>query len=154
MRFILTVVFVCFAVPALAQQERDCRGKQAFDLGDGAYGCLLDIGSTSITTTLTRDDGASSKSSRNAAGQIDVAMFGTFSGSRQVVGKRMRGICQTFLPTIKQELAGQRYNRIVIRLFWPRVANSGDFVPKSRSEIEVQPAFTNANCRGIRFFGR
>ncbi|MBV7408939.1 hypothetical protein [Maritimibacter sp. DP1N21-5] len=153
MRYILTVLVMCFALPAMAQQERECRGKQAFDLGDGSYGCLLEVGTSSITTTLTRDDGASSRSSRNAAGEIVVAMFGSHSGSRQVVRNRMLAVCRTFLPRVKQELSGRNYSRIVIQLVWPRVKNTGDFVSVSSTSVDVQPAFSNANCRGIRFFG-
>lgn len=152
MRFILTVLVVCFAFPALAQQERECRGKQVFDLGDGSNGCLLEISTSAIVTTLSRDDGASSKVSRNETGRIVVAMFGAHSSSRQVIGNRMRTICRTFLPQVKEDLAGKRFNRIVIDLVWPRVANNGDFIPVSQSEIDVQPAFTSASCRGIRFF--
>ena len=153
MRAIFITFFVLLAVPALAQNERECRGKQAFDLGDGAYGCLFEVGSTSITTTTTRDDGASSKQKSNGAGRIDVAMFGAYTESKRVTSARIRTICQTFLPALKAEAPNAKYHRIVVRLFWPRVENTGDMVPKDQSEIAVQPAFTSGSCRGVRYFG-
>ncbi|MEO1557315.1 MAG: hypothetical protein AAFS01_12850 [Pseudomonadota bacterium] len=153
MRILLFVLFAAFAVPAVAQQERECRGKQPIDLGDGAAGCLLEIGTTSITSTRTRDDGASSKSTRNVTGRIDVALFGAYSDNRTVISGRMKAICRSLLPQVQQELAELRYNRIVINLVWPRVENPGTFIPKSELEFAVQPAFTSAQCRGVRFFG-
>lgn len=153
MRAISIILFVLLALPAFAQNERECRGRQAFDLGDGAYGCLFEVGSTSITTTMTRDDGASSKQRSNDAGLIDVAMFGAYTESKRVTSARIRTICQTFLPALQADTPGSNYHRIVVRLFWPRVENTGDMVPKDQSEIAVQPAFTSGTCRGVRYFG-
>lgn len=154
MRFVLMIILVVFALPAAAQQERECRGKKPFDLGNGAYGCLLDLGTTQITTTLTRDDGASSSSRRNQAGHIRVLVFGEYNGSRQVAGARIKAICNTFLPDLKAAIPDVRYHRVVVAMIWPRVANPGDFVPVSRSKVAVQPGFSSASCRGVKFFGR
>ncbi|MEP5631941.1 MAG: hypothetical protein ABJP79_08670 [Tateyamaria sp.] len=153
MRVILAFIFVVFALPAVAQQEQECRGKQAFNLGDGAYGCLEEVGTSSITTTQTRDDAASEQIRSNQVGLIRVLMFGTHGSSRQVVGSRLRTICQTFLPTFNAQATGRKFSRITVAMVWPRVANKGDFVPVTTSQVDVQVAFSNGKCRGIRFFG-
>lgn len=153
MRTLFTVLFVMMALPALAQQERECRGKQAFDLGDGAYGCLFEVGTSEITTTLTRDDGANSSARTNQTGKIEVLMFGEYNGSKRVTSARLKTICQTFLPNLRAALPDVKYSRIVLAMIWPRVENPGDFVEKSRSKVAIQPAFSSASCRGIRYFG-
>ncbi|MFL4472013.1 hypothetical protein ACERZ8_19805 [Tateyamaria armeniaca] len=141
------------ALPAAAQQERECRGKQAFDLGDGSYGCLQEVGTSQITTTRTRDDGASSSVRKNATGKIEVLMFGEYNGSRQVTGNRIKTICRTFLPTLQAELTDLSYHRIVVVLIWPRIENPGNYVPKAEAKVAVQPGFSSAQCRGVKFFG-
>ena len=152
MRFVLMIVLVVFALPAAAQQERECRGKKPFKLDDGAYGCLLEVGSARITTTTTRDDGASSSTKRNQAGQIQVLMFGPYNGSRQVAGSRIKALCKTFLPDLKAAQPNVRYHQVVVAMIWPRVENPGDYVAASRSKVAVQPGYSSAQCRGVRFF--
>lgn len=152
MRSLLAVFLIFFALPAVAQQERECRGKQPFDLGNGVYGCLLDVGTTEITTTRTRDDGASSSTRGNVAGQIRVLMFGDYDGSKQIVSRRVSAICKAFLPNLKAELTNTKFHRVVVILIWPRVANPGDFVPVSTSKVAIQPAFSSATCRGVKYF--
>jgi hypothetical protein len=141
-RAIVAMFFVCMALPAAAQQERECRGKKAFDLGDGSYGCLLEVAMSTITTTTTYDDGGSSKPTSRAkqAGAIVVAMFGTQSSSNQVNSARMKTICQTFLPDLKAAHPNNRYRRIILRLVWPKTET-------------VQAGFSSAKCKGVRFFG-
>ena len=152
MRPLLAVFLFVFALPAFAQQERECRGKQPFDLGSGVSGCLLDVATTEISTTRTRDDGASSSTRGDVAGQIRVLVFGAYDGSKSVVSPRVTAICKTFLPNLKAELANTKFHRIVVVLIWPRVANPGDFVPVSNSKVALQPAFSSATCRGVRYF--
>ena len=153
MRVILALIFVVFALPAFAQQERECRGKQPFDLGDGAYGCLMDVGLSTITTTRTRDDFASESSTRNQAGQIRVLMFGAHSTSKRVISPRLRAICKTFLSTLKAEQANAKFHRVIVVMIWPRVANTGDYIPVATSQEDVQLAFSSDTCRGVRYFG-
>ena len=153
MRAIFITLFVLLAVPAFAQNERACRGKQAFDLGDGAYGCLFDVGTTSITTKATRDDGASSKQIPNGAGRIDVAMFGAYTDPKRVTSARLRTIYQTFLPALQAETPHSNYHRIDVRLLWPRAENTGDMLPTDQSENAVQLAFTTDTRCGARCFG-
>mmetsp|Transcript_27766 Transcript_27766/g.51717 ORF Transcript_27766/g.51717 Transcript_27766/m.51717 type:complete len:154 (-) Transcript_27766:2078-2539(-) len=153
MRALLVILFMIVAVPAVAQQERECRGKQPFDLGGGVTGCLLDVGTGEITMTRSRDDGASSSTRDSVAGQVRVLMFGNHSGSRRVIGQRIASVCKAFLPTLEAELEGTRFNRVVVVLIWPRIANTGDFVPATTSKAEVQMGLSSAKCRGARFFG-
>lgn len=153
MRIFLFILFTVFAVPAVAQQERECRGKQGFNLGDGAYGCLFEAKAGSLTTTTTRDDGASQKVKSRETGFIRVAMFGNYSASRQTTGKRITAVCQTFLPNLKEAMTGKRYHRIIVALVWPRIENPGDFISKERSEVAAQVAYTSATCRGVKFVG-
>ena len=140
-------------MPAVAQQERECRGKQSFDLGGGTYGCLIEAGSGSLTTTTTRDDGASQTVKANETGFIQVAVFGTYSPSKQTTSKRITAVCKTFLPNVQQAMQGKRYHRIIVALVWPRVENPGDFVSKERSDVAAQVVFTNAKCRGVQYVG-
>jgi len=149
----IPLFLLLLAAPAVAQQERECRGKQAFDLGDGSYGCLEDVGTSQITTTTTRDDGASSSVRKNETGRIEVLMFGAYNGSKQVTGARIKAICQTFLPNLRAKLPDAKFYRIVVVLIWPRIENPGDYVPKSDANIAVQPGFSSAKCRGAKFFG-
>jgi len=153
MRTLLIVLFVAFAIPAIAQQERECCGKQSFDLGGGAYGCLLEAGFGWLTTTTTRDEGASQTVKANEKGLIQVAVLGTYGPSKQTTSKRITAVCKTFLPNVQQAMQGKRNNRIIVGLVWPRVENPGDFVSKERSDIAAQVAFTNAKCRGVQYVG-
>ena len=153
MRFLLFVLFAAFAMPALAQQERECRGKQAIDLGDGAAGCILKVDRTTITTTLTRDDGAGSKTKRNSSPLINVALFGAYSDQKPVIGNRIKAVCRAMLPQLAPSSGQVSSHRIVVVLVWPRVANPGTLVPKSEAEVAVHPAYTSGKCRGVKFFG-
>ncbi|MEO0402974.1 MAG: hypothetical protein AAF214_11415, partial [Pseudomonadota bacterium] len=85
--------------------------------------------------------------------EIVVLLFGEYNGSKQVTGTRMKKVCQAFLPALQAELANTKYHRIVVTLVWPRVANPGDYVPASASKVAIQPGFSSAKCRGVRFFG-
>lgn len=152
MRIVFTFLFLFLAFPALAQQEKECRGKQAFDLGDGAYGCLLDVGTSKIITTRTLDNGARPSTKDDVSGKIEVLMFGGYSGSKPTIGARLKTICRTFLPNLKAAVPDQKYHRITSVMKLPRVANPGDFVDKSVTEVAVQPAFSSGSCRGIRYF--
>ncbi|MEM6372254.1 MAG: hypothetical protein AAF727_05685 [Pseudomonadota bacterium] len=151
MRALLFPLFLLLATSAFAQQERECRGKQGIDLGDGAAGCLLELGTTNLTTTTTRDDGASQKVRKRVTGLIEVALFGAYSPSKQVTSQRIRAVCQTFLHGLQERLGDQKYSRIVIVLFWPRIENPGTFVSKDRSKVAVQPAYSSAACRGVKY---
>lgn len=153
MRLLLAVFLIAFALPAAAQQERECRGKQPFDLGNGVYGCLFDVGTGEISTTRSRDDGASSSTRERVAGQIRVLMFGNHSTSKRVIGPRVTAVCNAFLPTLQAELPNVNFHRVVVVLIWPRVANTGDFVPVANSKSDIQLAFSSARCRGVRYFG-
>lgn len=153
MRHLFVILFLICALPAAAQQERECRGKQPFDLGDGAYGCLQKLGLGGITQTRTRDDGASSSTRNTKTGQIEVLMFGTYKGSKQATGQRIRAICNAFLPGLQAAIPNTSYHQIIVVMVWPRIENPGDYVAKDRSKVAVQPGFSNAACRGVRFFG-
>lgn len=141
MRKVFFFLLLVLATPALAQQSNVCRGKQAFDLGDGAKGCIALIDTASITTTTTRDDGASSRSNRRTQARVVAAMTGANSEKRSVIKRRMIGICKTALPAVQSELAGMRYNRIILVMDWR--ASGG----------ELQAGFSNAKCNGFSFFG-
>lgn len=152
MRPLLAALLFLIAVPAYAAQERECRGKTPFDFGNGVSGCLLDLGAGEITSTRTRDDGASSSSRQNVVGQIRVLLFGNYDGSKQVVRQRVSAVCKAFLPQLKAEMGDKRFHRVTVVLIWPRVANPGDFVPTATSKVAIQPAFSSSACRGVKFF--
>lgn len=153
MRALLITIFAFLALPALAANERECRGKQAFDLGDGAYGCLIKIGVTSITTTRTRDDGASRRSSSEANVIIDTVLFGTFDRSRQVIKARTKAICRAFNEQAKKEMASVRGKKIVVQMKWPNEPPNRVVYSTTGGERfckKVQGGFSNARCRGAR----
>ena len=140
MRILIPLVCIFFALPVLAQQN-PCRGKQGFDLGDGAKGCIALIDTDSITTTVTRDDGASTRSNRQLQARVVAFMSGANSDKRSVQRKRLLAICKTALPAVRSELAEVRYNRIILVMDWR--GEGGGF----------QAGFSSKDCRGFRFFG-
>ncbi|APX10979.1 hypothetical protein BWR18_04190 [Tateyamaria omphalii] len=152
MRYVLTIIVVLLAFPAWAQQGAVCKGKQSFTLGDGTSGCLLDIRATSITKTLTRDDGQSRSNSRNAA-LIEVAMFGRFNSQWRVSTPRMKEVCNIFRQTATASFPGKPPKSIVVRMLWPDVPNPerNAFV-RLRSKVANQAAFMNGSCRSIKYF--
>ncbi|MEP1537128.1 MAG: hypothetical protein ABJQ34_09990 [Paracoccaceae bacterium] len=152
MRKILTLIFVLFALPVFAQQEPECRGKKAFDLGDGSYGCVFEVGGTSLTHTTVRDDGASTRSNREQAGYIDVRIFGNYVASKRTAGNRMKAICKTFKADVDAVMKGQKFDSIIVRFAWLREKDSKSNAAGNRDLGIVQAAFTSSTCRGIRFF--
>ena len=151
MQKMLTFLFILFALPLAAQQERECRGKKAFDLGDGAYGCVHEIGTTTLTETVYRDDGASTRSNRQSAGFIDVRIFGKYVESKRTAGNRMKAICKTFKSDVDAVMEGKRFVSIIVRFVWLNEGNSDANGQGSQDRGITQTAFTNANCRGVRF---
>ncbi|MEO9518066.1 MAG: hypothetical protein ABJH45_12985 [Paracoccaceae bacterium] len=153
MQKIITLFFILFALPVFAQQERECRGKNFFDLGDGSYGCVFEVGDTVLTRTTVRDDGASTKSRRNRVGFIDTLVFGNYTASKLTAGNRMKAICKTFKADVDAFMKGQSYSTIIVRLVWLREKDSKANAADGQDRGIEQTAFTNSSCRGIRFIG-
>ena len=153
MRKIITLFFILFAVPVFAQQERECRGKKAFDLGDGSYGCVFEVGETVLTRTTTRDDGASTKSRRNSVGFIDALVFGNYAASKVTAGNRMKALCKTFKADVDAAMKGQSYTSTIVRLVWLREKDLKANTSGGQDRGVAQTAITSSTCRGIRFIG-
>jgi hypothetical protein len=138
-QFIALLICILFAVPAMSQQT-SCRGKKTFDLGDGAKGCIVAIEEGSITTTTTRDDGASKKVRRKVQPLVAALMTGAYTEKRSVVRGRMLAICNFALADVQKTFAGKSYGRIILIMDW---RGSGG---------KIQNGFSNGSCRGFQFF--
>ena len=164
MRSVVLIFLMFFAVPALAQQEPECRGKKGFKLGDGAYGCLLEIVDSSMSRTQSRslNGGKIHSSSQTAAGLI-VAIFGDYDKSRRVTDSRLRQICKTFRGDVKAAMGGKSYRKVVVRMYWPRIAAPKTRFAGQKNAIAIfrvnngplsQSAYMSQKCTGIGHFGK
>lgn len=136
------LVFASFAVLALpvAAQAQSCRGIQAFDLGGGTKGCVVSIQENQITTTITRDDGASERVRRNAQPLVGAVMSGPVPANKGVVKKQMVEMCKLTQDKVQAQFADLKYNRIILVMDWQKAGG------------EVQAGFSSAKCRGFKFF--
>ncbi|MEO1362457.1 MAG: hypothetical protein AAFU86_01630 [Pseudomonadota bacterium] len=154
MRYLLALVMLVLAFPAMAQQSSICRNKQVFDIGGGASACLIEVGQTSIRETLTRDDGQGSKRNSSMAALIHVVAFGAFDPRLSLTSRRMSSICNAFRD---RALSGvpQSARSIVIRIDWPEAPDGSarNRSVVSKSGQPVQAAFANRSCRSVRYFG-
>ena len=139
MRVLTILVCILFALPVLAQ-DRACRGKKSFDLGDGAKGCIVAIEEGSITTTVTRDDGQGGSVRKRAQPLVAALMSGANTTQRNKIKQRMVAICKVALVDVQKQFAGQRYNRIILLMDWRRAGG------------EIQSGFSSKDCRGFQFF--
>ncbi|MBL4769106.1 MAG: hypothetical protein JKY94_15580 [Rhodobacteraceae bacterium] len=149
MRSVLMIFLVFFALPALAQQEPECRGKKGFTLGDGAYGCLLDIVDSSMSRSQSKalNGGEIHSSSQIAAGLV-VAIFGDYDKSHRVTNSRFRQICKAYRDEVKTAMVGTPYRKVIVRMYWLRLA-----VPNSTDPL-AQTAYMSKKCTNVGRFGR
>ena len=150
--FLILAAFV-IAGSASAQGANICQDKQAFDLGDGATGCLLEYKPTAVTKTIRRDDGLGSKHSRDAV-LIRVALFGEHTEAWSISTPRMRQICGLFLDQAKQGLGLGKVRTVVVEMRWPEVKRPTLRVGNRvmRGGTERQAAMMNRNCRAVKYF--
>lgn len=153
MRLVMALLVALLAVPAYAQQSAVCKGKPSFDLGNGATGCLLGVGTTSIRKTTRRDDGQSKSSSRGA-GLIHVALFGSHTEKHSIKTPRVRNMCEMFRDTLIAASPSQNLRAIVVRMDWPEAT-----VPNGRHvrwvdgrSIRSYTASLNRSCRAVKHF--
>lgn len=153
MRTLIVLVTFCLALPALAQQSAECRGKQTFDLGAGTTGCLLEVRQTKVTKTVRRDDGLGSSHSRGAI-LIKVALLGEYTEAWPTMTPRMRQICNLFLEQAKQQLGATSVRTVVVEKTWPNVAwpASTPRYKTIRWRTPRQAAMMNRNCRAVKYF--
>lgn len=152
MRAIILILLMLFAVPALAQQEPECRGKKSFKFGDGSYGCLLKIEESGMTRSQSKRYGFGTiHSSSQSAALVIAAIFGDYDKSRRVADSRLRKICATYAGDVKKAMAGKPYSKVIVRMYWPRIA-----APKkqgSNNNPLYQQAYMSQKCTGIGHFG-
>ncbi len=139
MRFLTLASCVLFSLP-LAAQAQSCRGIQSLDLGNGSKACVVKIEQGAITTTRTRDDGASSQSRKNAQPMVGAVMSGPAPTKRATVKKHMLAMCKATQAKVGQEFAGQKYNRVILIQDWTKAGG------------KVEAGFSSDTCKGFRFF--
>jgi hypothetical protein len=152
MRYLFACIFMMLALPAAAAQPgKECRGKQTFELSDGTTGCLLQLDTTNITRTLSRDDGQSKSQKKQAVLSV-VGLYGKFDTRMRVTSKRMKEICTAVMPAMQQKNGGRTPQQIVVQMVWPGVglpkptrANGGQYLN--------QVAELNSSCRSPQYFG-
>ena len=114
MRYLFACIFMMLALPAAAAQpSAACKGQQSYALSDGSTWCLLHSDKTTLTSTLSRDDG-NSKSSSNQAHIFVVVMNGAFSKRMGTSEKRMKEICQVMRSKSPDLFAGRTQDRNII----------------------------------------
>ncbi|MDA5555188.1 hypothetical protein [Shimia sp. MMG029] len=139
MRSLIFASCALFAVP-LAAEAQSCRGIQAFDLGGGTKGCVVSIQENQITTTTSRDDGASTRVRRNAQPLVGAVMSGPVPANKSVVKKQMVEMCKLTQEKVRAQFADLKYNRVILVMDWQKAGG------------EVQAGFSSAKCRGFKFF--
>ena len=139
MRVLFFISCLMLALP-MAAQAQSCNGKQAIDFGGGAHGCVVEIAEGSITSTRTRDDGASSRSANKATPLVAAVMTGPVPASRGTVKKQMLAMCKVTQAKVSEQFAGKKYHRIILYMDW------------SKAGGEVQAGFSSDKCRGFKFF--
>ncbi|MBO9473608.1 hypothetical protein J7413_08665 [Shimia sp. R10_1] len=139
MRTLIFASCALFALP-LAAEAQSCRGIQAFDLGGGTKGCVVSIQENQITTTTSRDDGASTRVRRNAQPLVGAVMSGPVPANKSVVKKQMVEMCKLTQEKVRAQFADLKYNRVILVMDWQKAGG------------EVQAGFSSAKCRGFKFF--
>ena len=139
MRF-LNLVFCAVLTLPVAAQAQSCKGGQAFDLGGGTLGCVVEIREGEITTTRSRDDGASSSSSRKVTPLVAAVMTGPVPARRSTVKKQMLAMCKVTHAKVSEQFADKKYHRIILAMDW------------RKSGGEMQAGFSSNKCRGFSFF--
>ena len=152
MRYLLAILCITLALPAAAATtNKECRGKKAFELSDGTSGCLLEIKETTVTSTLSRDDGQS-KSRKAEAVLVAVGLFGSFDTNIRVTSKRIQEVCSILKGEVAQGNGGAMPKNVIVHMVWPGVqlpkptrANGGQYLN--------QVPQLNKSCRSPQYFG-
>ena len=144
------IALLILSLPAAAQAASECRGKKTFKLSDGATWCLIYKGETTVTNTLSRDDGQSKSKSTDMPVFV-VAMDGTFKKSMGKSEKRMKEICQRLQVTNADAFTGGKRARVVVSMLWPEKARAEG--KKATARFANQAGSVNTTCRSVRLFG-
>ncbi|WP_415403713.1 hypothetical protein [Tateyamaria sp. SN3-11] len=151
-RYLLAIVLMCLALPAMAQQQSVCRGKQSFKLSDGSSGCLLGAGESTIKRSVLRD-GQISKTNTRGAATIGVAMFGQFNPKWRVSTPRMKEVCTLFSDAAIKSVPNGNPKSIVVQMIWPDVPNPSKHKHLLRkSRFANQTAYMSKSCRSVNYF--
>ncbi|MFY0618561.1 MULTISPECIES: hypothetical protein [unclassified Shimia] len=98
------------------------------------------IQESSITSTQSRDDGASTQSQVNIQPLVVAAMSGQVPQNRGTAKSQLLALCKAALPEVKAQFSARKYNRIILVSDW-RASDGGTF-----------EGFSNAKCKGFSFF--
>lgn len=139
MRFLTLATCALFALP-IAAEAKNCRGIQSLDLGGGSKACVVAIEKNAITTTRTRDDGASSSSRRFEQPLVGAIMTGPVPANRKVIKQQMIAMCKATQSKVKAEFANLKYNRTILVMDWRDAGG------------KLESGYSSAKCRGFSFF--
>jgi len=153
MRYLFACLLMAAALPAAAAQpSAACKGQQSYALSDGSSWCLLHSDKTTLTSTLSRDDG-NSKSSSSQAHIFVVAMNGAFSKRMGTSEKRMKEICQVMRSKSPDLFAGRTRDRnIIVSMLWPEKA-AAEGLSNLDHRFPNQAAAMTKKCSALRHFG-
>ncbi len=140
MRTLMALIFAMSALPAVAQSN-PCKGRTVIDVGHGGKACIYLIDESDFTWTRTRDDFASTQKHTSSQPRVAASMLGTASTNKGVLSKQMVNLCKAALNDVQTQFSGTKYNRIMLYLDW------------RQSGGEIYGGWSNAKCRGFRFFG-
>ncbi len=150
MKYLFPFLLMAFAAPVVAQESRECRGKESFQLSDGSSGCVLGVGTTTISSKVTVD-GVEMRNRKSDSALVVVAMAGEFDTKRRVTSRRLKEVCSHSMAAVQQKFSGEPYKYIVVGMKWPgktmpraSVANGGKFLN--------QAAYLTTKCRSPQYF--
>jgi hypothetical protein len=149
----IAIGFLVLSGPAFAQNHPECRGKEMFDLGGDAYGCMRAIEKSSVISSQRRGIGSGSLTvSRNetTSATIGVYAFGKYTDNFQKSNARLRQICKMYKGAAHKMMAGQDYKNISVILFWPELKTKGNW---GQVVEKTQGGSMNLNCKQLRNFG-
>ncbi len=148
MRGILIVIMVVCAGPAFAQQL-NCRGLTPLQFEDGGKGCIhsIRLGTFSHIKSV---NGRQFSRVEFKAMYMNAVMEEGYSDRSQ--RQRMLTMCKRYLGEAQKRAEGEKFERIVLRMSWPKVATPQSKKRAGDPEMVVQKGHTNANCRNFDYF--
>lgn len=123
MRLFLTICLFLFVSPAVAQQGKACRGKTTYDLGDGAYACVIKIEAGSVTMVKRTSRGGLATRRSKIFSQVNAVVDANFFGKNdydyQVMESRAKAICRAVQGQIKTEFGDTKFAKTIVKMNWP-----------------------------------
>lgn len=139
MRFLLSLLFVCFVAPAAAQSD-PCRGRTVVDVGNGGKACIYLIDGADLTWTTSRDDGARDRKRTSVQPRVAANLLGEGDPDKSVLKEQFIRLCNVALSDVQTQFADAKFSSIML------------YMDRRHSGGEVFGGISNAKCRGFRYF--